>query len=84
VIDGKLSPIEYYWLANERPNEGAERFEMVSTLSRMFSRYYTQQTNGRPTPRRSNSNTGRTGSPARYLLTIRVTHCRSIQQLEPG
>ncbi|QUS40613.1 hypothetical protein RPMA_18550 [Tardiphaga alba] len=43
VIDGKLSAIEFAWLPNERANEGAERFEMIGTLSRMFSRYYTRQ-----------------------------------------
>jgi hypothetical protein len=46
VDDGKLSAIEYAWLPNERANEGAERFEMIGTLSRMFSRYYTQQASG--------------------------------------
>ena len=48
VTDGKLAAIEYSWLPNERPNEDTERFEMIGTLSRMFSRYYTEQANGKP------------------------------------
>lgn len=47
VIDGKLSAIEYSWLPNERANEQTERFEMIGTLSRMFSRYYAQQASGK-------------------------------------
>lgn len=48
VTDGKLSAIEFSWLPEERLNEGTERFEMIGTLSRMFSRYYMQQANGAP------------------------------------
>lgn len=47
VTDGQLSAIEYSWLPDERPNEGTERFEMIGTLSRMFSRHYMQQARGK-------------------------------------
>jgi len=47
VTDGKLSAIEFSWLPEEHLNEGRERFEMIGTLSRMFSRQYMQQANGK-------------------------------------
>ena len=37
----KLTAIEFRWQPEERLNEG---FEMIGTLSRMFSRYYAEQT----------------------------------------
>lgn len=46
VTDGKLAAIEFSWLSNERLNE-PERFEMMGTLSRMFSCYYVEQANGK-------------------------------------
>jgi hypothetical protein len=45
VNNGKLTAVEFSWMPNERANDG---FEMIGTLSRMFSRYYTQQTNRTP------------------------------------
>ena len=38
-----LEAIEFVWTPRERANEG-ERFEMIGTLSAMFSRYYAERT----------------------------------------
>lgn len=48
VTDGRLSAIEFSWLPEERLNEDTERFEIIGTLSRMFSRHYSQRANGEP------------------------------------
>ncbi|MCK1269166.1 hypothetical protein IVB44_06635 [Bradyrhizobium sp. 49] len=48
VTDGRLSAIEFSWVPEERLNEDTERFEIIGTLSRMFSRHYSQQANGEP------------------------------------
>lgn len=40
-----LEAIEFVWTPRERPNEGQD-FEMIGTLSSMFSRYYAGQTIG--------------------------------------
>jgi hypothetical protein len=41
--DDDLGAIEFVWTPRERPNK-EEDFEMIGTLSSMFSRYYAEQT----------------------------------------
>jgi hypothetical protein len=43
IFDGKLDAIEMVWTPRERANPH-ERFEMIGTLSTMFSRYYAEHT----------------------------------------
>jgi hypothetical protein len=43
MSDNEVRAIEFQWTPRERPNE-REGFEMIGTLSSMFSRYYATQT----------------------------------------